>query len=141
MASIGVRLIYTEMEKNAATKKSIFYFTSTHFRAAADNKRDAHRDREFIETEIGNEIEKMSSFFYSFQSCRCTERQSRKSRERDGDGDRDVFFIQLLSKLQKKKAAEIEIKADAQKESRERDGDRDNDGDRDVFFIQLLSKL
>ena len=37
-----------------------------------------------------------------------------------------MFFIQLLSKLQKKEAAEIEIKADAQKESRERDCDRDN---------------
>ena len=40
--------------------------------------------------------------------------------DRDGDWDRDVFFMQLLSKLQMKEAAEIEIKADAQKESRER---------------------
>ena len=50
-------------------------------------------------------------------------RRKRVEREiaiEDNDGDRDAFFIQLLSELQMKEAAEIEIKADAQKESRER---------------------
>ena len=41
--------------------------------------------------------------------------------DRDGDWDRDVFFMQLLSKLQMKEAAEIEIERRcAERESRER---------------------